>query len=95
MQASAETGPDRAAFETAYPKAANDLAGLQVRMNDSTRLRPGKSIGSGMIVGTIVQLIGLRLEQTGARWKTHQGALFMEVVALDSGPEWESYTAAA
>lgn len=94
VNASAETVKDRAAFEAAYPKAANYLAGHRDRMNYAARLRQGKSIGSGMIEGTIKQMLGRRLKQTGARWKTEHVAPFVEFVALDGGPEWESYWAA-
>jgi hypothetical protein len=92
---SAGTVKDRAAFESAYPKAANYLAGHRDRMNYAARLRQGRSIGSGMIEGTIKQMLGRRLKQTGARWKTEHVAPFVELVALDGGPEWESYWAAA
>ena len=94
VHASVETVKDRSAFEAAYPKAANYLAGHRDRMNYAARLRQGKSIGSGMIEGTIKQMLGRRLKQTGARWKTRHVAPFVELVALDSGPEWESYWAA-
>jgi hypothetical protein len=82
---------DRAAFESAYPKAANYLAGHRGRMKYAARLRQGRSIGSGMIEGTIKQMLGRRLKQTGARWKTEHVAPFVELVALDSSPEWEAY----
>lgn len=95
VNASAETVKDRAAFEAAYPKAANYLTGHRDQMNYAARLRQGKSIGSGMIEGTIKQMLGRRLKQTGARWKTDHVAPFVELVALDDGPEWESYWAAA
>jgi hypothetical protein len=91
VHASAETVTDRAAFEAAFPKAANYLAGHRDRMNYAARLRQGKSIGSGMIEGTIKQMLGRRLKQTGARWKTKHVAAFVELVALDGSPEWEAY----
>ena len=47
-----------------------------------------------MIEGTIKQMLGRRLKQTGARWKTQHVAPFVELVALDGGPEWEAYWAA-
>ena len=95
VHAGAETVTDRAAFEAAYPKAANYLAGHRDRMHYAARLRQGKSIGSGMIEGTIKQMLGRRLKQTGARWKTEHVAPFVELVALDGSPEWEAYWAAA
>jgi hypothetical protein len=94
VNASVETIRDRAALESAYPKAANYLVGHRDRMNYAARLRQGKSIGSGMIEGTIKQMLGRRLKQTGARWKTEHVAPFVELVALNSGPEWETYWAA-
>jgi hypothetical protein len=94
VHASVETVDDRAAFESAYPKAANYLVGHRDRMNYAARLRQGKSIGSGMIEGTIKQMLGRRLKQTGARWKTEHVAPFVELVALDDSPEWESYWSA-
>lgn len=95
VNASVETVKDRTAFEAAYPKAANYLTGHRDRMNYAARLRQGRSIGSGMIEGTIKQMLGRRLKQTGARWRTKHVAPFVELVALDAGPEWESYWAAA
>lgn len=93
VNVSAETVPDRAALEAAYPKAANYLAGHRDRMHYAARLRQGKSIGSGMIEGTIKQMVGRRLKQTGARWKTKHVAPFVELVALADSPEWETYWA--
>ena len=94
VNASVETVRDRTAFEAAYPKVANYLTGHRDRMNYASRLRQGRSIGSGMIEGTIKQMLGRRLKQTGARRKTKHVAPFVELVALDGGPEWESYWAA-
>ncbi len=93
VNASVETVKDRAAFEAAYPKAANYLAGHRDRMNYAARLVQGKSIGSGMIEGTIKQMLGRRLKQTGARWKTKHVAPLVELIALDGGTEWETYWA--
>ena len=95
VHATAETMTDRSAFESAYPKAANYLTGHRDRMNYAARLRQGRSIGSGLIEGTIKQMLGRRLKQTGARWKTEHVAPFVELVALNVSPEWDSYWAAA
>ena len=92
---SGEEVKDRAAMESAYPRVANYLSGHQDRMKYAARLRLGKSIGSGMIEGTIKQMVGRRLKQTGARWKTDHVAPFVELVALDDGPKWEVYWKAA
>jgi hypothetical protein len=86
---------DRPAFESAYPRVANYLVGHQGRMKYAARLHLGKSIGSGMIEGTIKQMVGRRLKQTGARWKTDHVAPLVELIALDDGPKWETYWSAA
>ena len=86
---------DSEAMESAYPRVANYLSGHQDRMKYAARLRLGKSIGSGMIEGTIKQMVGRRLKQTGARWKTKHVARFVELIALDDGPKWEVYWKAA
>ena len=64
-------------------------------MKYAARLRQGKSIGSGLIEGTIKQMVGRRLKQTGARSKTEHGAPFVELIGLSDCPQWETYWAAA
>jgi hypothetical protein len=44
-----------------------------------------------MVEGTIEQMLGRRLKQTGARRKTGHVAPFVGLVALDGSPEWGSY----
>lgn len=69
----------------------NYFAGHQERLGYALRLRRGQSIGSGMIEGSIKQLLNRRLKQTGARWKlAHVGPL-VELQALANGPEWNAY----
>ena len=53
----------------ALGEALNYFAGHQGRLNYALRLRRGQSIGSGLIEGTIKQVVNRRLKQTGARWK--------------------------
>ena len=48
-----------------------------------------------MIEGTIKQMVGRRLKQTGARWKTDHVAPLVELIGLDGGPEWDAYWSAA
>jgi hypothetical protein len=38
------------------------------RMSHAHRLRAGRSIGSGMVEGAAKNLLGKRMERTGARW---------------------------
>ncbi len=69
----------------------NYFAGHQERLNYALRLRRGQSIGSGLVEGTIKQLINLRMKQTGARWKVEHVGPFVELRALAAGPEWNDF----
>lgn len=91
VNASVEEVPDRGGMESAYPKVANYLVGHRDRMNYAARLHAGKSIGSGLIEGTIKQVVARRLKQTGACWKTKHVAALVEFVALADSPEWSTY----
>jgi hypothetical protein len=80
-------GGDGAASATAL----NYLAGHQTRVNYALRLRRGQAIGSGLVEGSIKQLLNVRLKQTGARWKVEHVAPLVELGALAAGPEWEAF----
>lgn len=69
----------------------NYFAGHQSRLNYALRLRRGQSIGSGLVEGSIKQLINLRMKQTGARWKVEHLGPFVELRALAVGPEWNAF----
>jgi hypothetical protein len=69
----------------------NYFAGHQERLPYALRLRRGQSIGSGMIEGSIKQLLNRRLKQTGARWKMEHVGPLVELHALANGPEWHNY----
>jgi hypothetical protein len=69
----------------------NYFASHQGRLNYALRLRRGQSIGSGLVEGTIKQMINLRMKQTGARWKLEHVGPFVELRALAAGPEWNSF----
>jgi hypothetical protein len=69
----------------------NYFAGHQSRVNYALRLRRGQSIGSGLVEGSIKQLLNVRLKQTGARWKVEHVAPLVELGALAAGPEWEAF----
>ncbi len=71
----------------------NYFAGHQERLNYALRLRRGQAIGSGLVEGTIKQMINLRMKQTGARWKLEHIGPFVELRALAAGPEWNAYWA--
>ena len=69
----------------------NYFASHQTRVNYALRLRRGQSIGSGLVEGSIKQLLNIRLKQTGARWKVEHVAPLVELGALAAGPEWEAF----
>jgi hypothetical protein len=69
----------------------NYFAGHQSRVKYALRLRRGQSIGSGLVEGSIKQLLNVRLKQTGARWKVEHVAPLVELGALAAGPEWEAF----
>jgi hypothetical protein len=69
----------------------NYFASHQDRLGYTLRLRRGQSIGSGMVEGSIKQLLNKRLKQTGARWKTEHVGPFVELGALAEGPEWHAF----
>ena len=57
----------------------------------AVRLRRGQSIGSGLVEGSIKQLLNRRLKQTGARWKVEHVGPLVEFGALAAGPEWQDF----
>ena len=69
----------------------NYFAGHQERLNYVLRLRRGQSIGSGLVEGSIKQLLNVRMKQTGARWKVEHVAPLVELGALAAGPEWDAF----
>jgi hypothetical protein len=80
-------GGDGAALGTVL----NYFAGHQTRLNYALRLRRGQSIGSGLVEGSIKQLLNVRMKQTGARWKVDHVAPLVELGALAAGPEWDAF----
>ena len=71
--------------------ALNYFAGHQGRLGYALRLRRGQPIGSGLVEGSIKQLLNRRLKQTGARWKTAHVGPLVELHALANSPEWDAY----
>ena len=68
----------------------NYFAGHQERLDYVLRLRRGQSIGSGLVEGSIKQLLNVRLKQTGTRWKVEHVAPLVELGAMGHGAEWGS-----
>jgi hypothetical protein len=77
--------------DAALGELLNYLASHQDRLTYALRLRRGQSIGSGLVEGSIKQLLNHRLKQTGARWKVEHVGPFVELDASAAGPEWQVY----
>jgi hypothetical protein len=71
----------------------NYFAGHQNRLGYAVRLCRGQSIGSGLVEGSIKQLVNLRMKRTGARWRVGQVGPFVEFIALADSPEWDEHWA--
>jgi hypothetical protein len=69
----------------------NYFAGHQGRLNYALRLRRGQAIGSGLVEGSIKELLNRRLKQTGARWRLEHVGPLVELGALAAGPEWQEF----
>jgi hypothetical protein len=69
----------------------NNFCGHQGRLNYALRLRRGQAIGSGLVEGSIKQLLNQRLKQTGARWRVEHVGPLVELGALAAGPEWQPF----
>jgi hypothetical protein len=69
----------------------NYFCSHQDRLNYALRLRRGQSIGSGLVEGTIKQLLNKRIKQTGARWKVEHVGPLVELGALVASPEWQTF----
>ena len=48
-----------------------------------------------MIEGAIKQLVGRRIKQTGARWKTEHVSPLVELISLAHTEDWDAYWSAA
>lgn len=76
-----------------------DLAGYLLkhptRLGYAARLAAGRSIGSGLVEGSIKQFVNRRLKQTGARWKVRHVGPLVELAALVETPDWNALWAAA
>jgi hypothetical protein len=75
-------------------KVLDDLIGYLAkhtnRLEYRQRLAEGRSIGSGLIEGTI-KTLGLRLKARGARWVERNAENMAALVGLSQSSLWESY----
>ena len=61
------------------------------RLGYRERLSEGRAIGSGQVEGACKSMIGARLKQTGARWRTDRVNKMGVVCALFYGDQWDDY----
>lgn len=69
----------------------NYFCGHRDRLNYALRLQRGQSIGSGLVEGSIKQLLNKRLKQTGARWRVEHVAPLVELGAMAASPQWQAF----
>lgn len=81
----------RGRLMAAAPAQLNYFAGHRDRLGYAVRLRRGQAIGSGLVEGTIKQLVGHRLKRCGARWLPHHVGPLLEFMATEGGPEWDEH----
>ena len=55
------------------------------------RLWEGRAMGSGQVEGACKSMVGLRLKQTGARWKVRNLNRMLSLCALRYSDAWENY----
>lgn len=71
------------------------LAPHPTHLGYAARLAAGRSIGSGLVEGSIKQLVNRRLKLTGARWRVDHVGPLVELGALIDTPDWQALWAAA
>lgn len=70
------------------------LAPHPAHLGYADRLATGRSIGSGLVEGTIKQVVNRRLKQTGAKWKVAHVGPLAELAALVDTTDWNALWAA-
>jgi hypothetical protein len=83
---------DTPARREAIESLVNYLAKHTDRVGYRARLAEGRSIGSGLIEGTI-KTVGLRMKARGARWVERNAEHMAALVCLSNSPLWENYWA--
>lgn len=95
------TGIDEHLRQTVVPEATAARAALDSlraylgnhvsHLHYAQRLAEGRSIGSGQIEGACKNLIGRRLKQTGARWRTRRINRMASLCCLIYSHAWKPY----
>lgn len=81
---------DTPARREAVDKVVRYLSQHVGRVGYAERLAEGRSIGSGLIEGTI-KTLGLRMKARGARWVERNAEHMAALVALSNSTLWEHY----
>ena len=71
------------------------LGSHPTRLGYAARLASGRSIGSGLIEGSVKQLVNRRMKLTGARWRVEHVGPLVELAAVVDTPEWHDFWTAA
>lgn len=74
---------------------ASYLGSHPTRLGYAARLASGRSIGSGLIEGSVKQLVNRRMKLTGARWRVEHVGPLVELAAVIDTPEWHEFWTAA
>ena len=74
---------------------ASYLGSHPTRLGYAQRLASGRSIGSGLIEGSVKQLVNRRMKLTGARWRVEHVGPFVELAAVIDTPDWHDLWTAA
>jgi len=74
---------------------AGYLGSHPTRLSYAARLARGRSIGSGLIEGSVKQLVNRRMKLTGARWRVEHVGPLVELAAVVDTPEWHDFWIAA
>jgi hypothetical protein len=74
---------------------ASYLGSHPTRSGYATRLANGRSIGSGLIEGSVKQLVNRRMKLTGARWRVEHVGPLVELAAGVDTPDWHDFWTAA
>jgi hypothetical protein len=71
------------------------LGSHPTRLGYAERLACGRSIGSGLIEGSVKQLVNRRMKLTGARWRVEHVGPLVELAAVVDTPDWHDFWTAA
>ena len=74
---------------------ARYLGSHPTRLGYAQRLANGRSIGSGLIEGSVKQLVNPRMKLTGARWRVEHVGPLVELAAVIETPDWHDFWTAA